>query len=76
MAPRLGKTWNGQGIIIDAESRSIGFAGNSALPLGPYTMFRCQPLDDASLLIAFTHSGDANLDGLVNDDDVTILGAT
>ena len=26
--------------------------------------------------MAFTRTGDANLDGLVNDDDVTIVGAT
>jgi hypothetical protein len=28
-----------------------------------------------SVLIAYTRTGDANLDGLVNDDDVTIVGA-
>jgi hypothetical protein len=83
--PGLGKTWNGNGISSSAaaaanaaepESRSIGYAENSALPLGPYTMFRGQPVDDTSLLIAYTRTGDANLDGLVNDDDVTIVGAT
>jgi len=26
--------------------------------------------------MAFTRTGDANLDGMVNDDDVTIVGAT
>jgi hypothetical protein len=46
------------------------------LPLGPYTTFRGQPVDDTSILMAFTRTGDANLDGLVNDDDVTIVGAT
>ena len=29
-----------------------------------------------SLLIAYTRTGDANLDGLVTDDDVTIVGAS
>jgi hypothetical protein len=81
----LGKTWNGQGITSsaaaaaaanDPESRSVGYAENSSLPLGPYTNFRGQPVDDTSLLIAFTRTGDANLDGVVNDDDVTIVGAT
>jgi hypothetical protein len=33
-------------------------------------------VDDTSILIAFTRTGDANLDGVVNDDDVTIVGAT
>jgi fibronectin-binding autotransporter adhesin len=83
--PGLGGTWTGQGVtssaaatanVADAESRSVGYAENSALPLGPYTTFRGQPVDDTSLLMAFTRTGDANLDGLVNDDDVTIVGAT
>jgi hypothetical protein len=46
------------------------------MPLGPYTTFRGQPVDETSLLIAYTRTGDANLDGLVNDDDITIIGAT
>ncbi|MEX2139510.1 MAG: PEP-CTERM sorting domain-containing protein [Pirellulales bacterium] len=32
-------------------------------------------MDDTSLLVTFTRTGDANLDGVVNDD-VTIIGAT
>jgi autotransporter-associated beta strand protein len=83
--PGFGATWTGQGITSSAaaaanaaepESRSIGYAENSALPLGSYTTFRGQPVGDTSLLMAFTRTGDANLDGLVNDDDVTIVGAT
>jgi hypothetical protein len=78
----LGKSWNGQGITSSAaaaaepESRSVGYAENSTLPLGPYTTFRGQPVDDTSMLMAFTRTGDANLDGVVNDDDVTIVGAS
>jgi uncharacterized protein YjbI with pentapeptide repeats len=81
----LGATWNGQGITssnaatanaTDAESRSVGYAENSAMPLGALTTFRGQPVDATSVLITFTRTGDANLDGLVNDDDVTIVGAT
>jgi hypothetical protein len=80
----LGKTWNGNGITssaaatanaADSESRSLGYAENSQLPLGHYTNFRGQPVDSTSLLIAYTRTGDANLDGVVNDDDVTIVGA-
>jgi hypothetical protein len=44
--------------------------------LGAYTIFRGQPVDATTVLIAFTRTGDANLDGLVNDDDVTIVGAS
>jgi uncharacterized membrane protein len=83
--PGLGAPWTGQGITSSAaatanaaepESRSIGYAENSALPLGPYTTFHGQPVDSTSVLIAYTRTGDANLDGVVNDDDVTIVGAT
>jgi autotransporter-associated beta strand protein len=80
----FGKTWSGPGITSSAaktanaaepESRSVGYADNAQLPLGPYTSFRGQPVDDTSILITFTRTGDANLDGVVNDDDVTIVGA-
>jgi hypothetical protein len=83
--PGFGATWIGPGINSSAaaaansaepESRSIGYADNAALPLGPYTTFRGQPVDTSSVLIAYTRTGDANLDGLVNDDDVTIVNAT
>ena len=57
------------------ESRSLGYAENSALPLGAYTCSMAQPVDSTSILIAFTRTGDANLDGVVNNDDVTIVGA-
>jgi hypothetical protein len=80
----LGKGWDGMGITSSAaatvnaaepESRSVGYAENSAMPLGPLTTFRGQPVDDTSILMAYTRTGDANLDGVVNDDDVTIVGA-
>ncbi|MEX2139458.1 MAG: hypothetical protein WD894_09365 [Pirellulales bacterium] len=80
--PGLGKTWNGQGITssaaaaADPESRSVAYAENSSLPLGPYTSFRGQPVDGTAVLITYTRTGDANLDGVVNDNDVTIVGAT
>jgi hypothetical protein len=81
----LGAGWNGTGITssaaaqanqIEPESRSVGFAENASLPLGAYTTFRGVPVDNTSILIAFTRTGDANLDELVNDDDVTIVGAS
>jgi hypothetical protein len=46
------------------------------VPLGAYTTFRGQPVDGTTLLLAYTVTGDANLDGVVNDDDVTIVGAS
>ena len=78
-------TWDGTGITsgaaaaanaLNPESRSIGYANNGSLPLGAYSTFRGQPLDATSVVMTFTVTGDANLDGKVGDDDVTIAGAT
>jgi hypothetical protein len=54
----------------------VAYAENAAQPLGPYTTFRGQSVDDTAVIIAYTRTADANLDGVVNDDDVTIVGAT
>jgi hypothetical protein len=83
--PGLGTSWNGPGITsstvaavnsTDPESRSIAFAENASLPLGAYTLFRGVAVDNTAVLIAYARTGDANLDGLVSDDDVTIVGAS
>jgi glucose/arabinose dehydrogenase len=79
--PGAAATWSGPGIsssaAADAEplSRSIGYAENAELPLGSYSTFSGQPVDATSVLIAFTRTGDANLDGVVDNDDVAIVGA-
>jgi hypothetical protein len=81
----FGATWTGNGITSSTaaaenadspEARSVGYAENSNLPLGAYTNFRGQAVDGTSILLAYTRTGDANLDGVVNDDDVTIVSAT
>jgi hypothetical protein len=81
----IGASWNGPGITSSLaaaanqtapESQSIGFAENALLPLGRYADFRGITVDETSVLIAYTRTGDANLDSVVNDDDVTIVGAT
>ena len=81
----LDKPWNGTGITSSAAAESnaiapnaysLGYADNTDLPLGAYTTFRDQSVDGTSVLIAYTRTGDANLDGLVNDQDATIVGAT
>ncbi|MEX2141784.1 MAG: pentapeptide repeat-containing protein [Pirellulales bacterium] len=81
----LGGDWTGTGITSSTaaaangaqpDSRSLGYADNATLPLGAYTSFDGVAVDETSILIAFTRTGDANLDGVVNDDDVTIVGAT
>ena len=80
----LGKPWNGAGITSStaaqvnrtaADSRSVGYAENALLPLGAYSSFRGQAVDLTSVLIAYTRTADANLDGIVNNDDVTVVGA-
>jgi hypothetical protein len=77
-------TWSGNGItssavaalnIVAPESKSIGYAENAMLPLGSYTSFHGQPVDNTAILLTPTRTADANLDGLVNDDEVTIVGA-
>jgi hypothetical protein len=83
--PSFGAPWNGPGITsstvatinaTDSESRSVAYADNATLPLGPYANFRGQAVDGTSVLLVHTRTGDATLDGVVNDDDVTIISAT
>jgi hypothetical protein len=80
----LGKPWNGNGITsstVQADvttspnSTSLGYAVNGEMPLGALAAFRGQPVDATSVLIRYTRSGDANLDGVVDNNDVTIVGA-
>jgi hypothetical protein len=83
--PGLGGAWTGTGITSSTtaaanqtvpDSRSLGYTENASLPLGAYTTFHGAAVDNTSVLIAYTRTGDANLDGVVNDDDITIVGAT
>src|SRR5581483_4470558 len=69
-------SWNGQGInssaaaainaIPGSHARALGFAEASALGI---TSFHGQTVGDASVVIGYTLSGDANLDGVVNAMD-------
>jgi uncharacterized protein YjbI with pentapeptide repeats len=76
--------WDGNGMTssaaaaaneTDPGSRSIGYARNGDLPLGPYDEFHAFPVDANSVLVAYTRTGDANLDGVVDDADVTVVSA-
>jgi hypothetical protein len=81
----LGALWNGASGITSStaaadaatslNSTSVAYAHNGGLPLVPYTNFRGQAVDPSSVLIAYTRTGDANLDGVVGNEDVTIIGA-
>jgi hypothetical protein len=81
----LGATWTGKGITSGTaatqvtsspESVSVAYAVNGTLPLGPYANFRGAAVDASTVLVRYTRTADANLDGVVNDDDVTIVGAS
>jgi hypothetical protein len=61
--------------VANPNGTSIGYAENSALPLGAYSTFHGQTVDNTSVLLAYTRTGDANLDGVVDNNDVTIVGA-
>jgi hypothetical protein len=79
-APGLIGSWDGKGITSStsaaaADSTSVGYAVNGDMPLGAVTDFRGVAVDPTTVLIRHTRIGDANLDGVVNDDDVTIVGA-
>jgi autotransporter-associated beta strand protein len=83
--PGLGAMWAGKGITsssaaaavaAEPESVSLAYAVNGDLPLGPYPTFRGEAVDNSSVLVRYTRTGDANLDGVVNDDDVTVVGAS
>src|SRR5213079_3775220 len=82
-------TWNGLGGITsskastasqglggtgDGVNLAVGYAENSALPLGSYTSFKGQTVGSSSILIKFTGGADADLDGVVGNSDVTIVG--
>jgi hypothetical protein len=54
------------------ETLAIGYALNGEL-LTAYTTFLGQPVADSDLLIRLTRNADANLDGVVNNNDITIL---
>jgi hypothetical protein len=79
-APGLIGTWDGLGITSSAaaaaaDSTSIGYAVNGEMPLGAVATFRGETVDPTTVLIRHTRLADANLDGVVDDNDVTIVGA-
>jgi hypothetical protein len=75
-------TWTGTGITsstaatLDRFKYSVAYAEKSAMPLHDYsTTFRDVAVDDTCILICYTRTADANLDGIVDNDDVTIINA-
>jgi hypothetical protein len=73
--------WNGNGITsstaaLHNSSRTIGYADNGELPLGAYVVFYGHNVDNTTVLVRYTIVGDFNLDGVVDDADVTVLSVT
>ena len=72
-----GRTWTGNGIVSSAAvadpiSLGVGYAQNDML-FAPYDAFAGEPVDLSTILVKFTYLGDVNLDGCVDDNDVTFF---
>jgi hypothetical protein len=55
------------------ETRAIGYAVNGAPGFRTVAQFIDQPAFPGDLLVTYTRNGDANLDGIVNNNDITLL---
>jgi len=69
--------WAGNGIAsraaaVDPITYGIGYSQNGML-FAPYDHFAGQPVDSSTILVKFTYNGDLNLDGCVDDNDVTFI---
>jgi hypothetical protein len=77
-----GGAWTGNGLTSlsaaavaagsDAHKNALGFAEASAIGV---TTFRGQSVDSTAVLVRYTYSGDANLDGVVDTLDFNALAA-
>jgi hypothetical protein len=84
--PGAPATWLGPGGIISTVAHTIGngsnvavgYADNASLgaisAAGSYTAFAGQTVGSQSILIKMTRGADANLDGVVDGQDVSIIG--
>jgi len=71
-------TWTGKGITSSAAAlhpitNGVGYTQNDML-FAPYQVFSGEPVDLSTVLVKFTYAGDVNLDGAVDDNDVSIIG--
>jgi hypothetical protein len=72
-----GMTWTGSGITSSAAAGNattygLGYAQNDIL-VAPYAVFSGVPVDSSTILVKYTDLGDVNLDGKVDDNDVTMM---
>jgi len=74
-----GRLWDGNGIVSTSAAGNsaavgLGYAQNDLLlPKDRYSIFAGQAVDLTTILVKYTYLGDMNLDGKVDDNDVTIL---
>jgi hypothetical protein len=80
-----GLSWDGKGIIssaaaLDPGAFAVGWAEASVIqmlqyvPFGPGNPFGdFEDIDDTTILVRYTLVGDINLDGIVDDIDISIL---
>jgi hypothetical protein len=72
--------WTGGGIISSTAAASPAFTGRTALGYGEaltlgITNFDTIPVDTTSILIKYTYAGDADLNGMVDNNDLARLAA-
>jgi autotransporter-associated beta strand protein len=72
-----GTAWDGNGIVsssaaAQANTYGLGYAQNDLL-YNPFSTFAGQAVDPTTILVKYTYLGDVNLDGKVDDNDVTIM---
>jgi hypothetical protein len=70
-------TWAGNGIASSTAAQNyivygLGYAQNDLLFL-PYEEFDGFEVDDSTILVKFTYNGDLDLNGCVDDNDVTFF---
>jgi hypothetical protein len=74
-----GRLWDGNGIVSTTAAGNpftvgLGYAQNDLLfAKDQYSTFAGEPVDLTSVLVKYTYLGDVNLDGKVDDNDVTIM---
>ncbi|MEX2141296.1 MAG: S8 family serine peptidase [Pirellulales bacterium] len=76
--------WTGAGVMSTSAaaaggSTALALVRNSQLPevgATSFTTFSGQLVSQYDVLVKYTYTGDPNITGLVDDDDVTILGVT
>ena len=67
--------WNGGGIVSSAAAVDQTVYAVGYMPNNPqvYTQFAGEPVDSSTVLARYTYVGDVNLDGKVDDNDVTLM---